>query len=74
MMFQMDCMHDYDSALLYCAMVIIALILIFVTCINMWCYDLAVIIIWTLMYLYLCIDVPTLTLKFLIYTYWFYPP
>ena len=54
-------------------MVIIALILILVTCINMWCHDLAVIIIWTWMYLYLCIDVPTLTLKFLIYTHWFLP-
>ena len=37
---------------LYCVMVIIALILIFVACINMWCHDLAVIIIWTWMYLY----------------------
>ena len=38
--------------LLYCVMVIVALIFIFVTCINMWCHDLAVIIIWTWMYLY----------------------
>ena len=37
---------------LYCVMVIIALILVFVTCISMWCHDLAVIIIWTWMYLY----------------------
>ena len=33
-------------------MVIIALILIFVTCINMQCHDLVVIIIWNWMYLY----------------------
>ena len=57
-MFQMDYMHDYDSAF-YSVMVIIALILIFVTCINMWCHDLAIIIIWTWMYLVLCIGVPT---------------
>ena len=62
------------TQLLYGVMVIITLILIFVTCINMWCHDQAVIIIWTWMYLYLCIGVPTLTLKFLIYTHWFYPP
>ena len=44
---------------LYCVMVIIALILIFVTCIDLWYHDLAVIIIWTWLYLVLCIDVPT---------------
>ena len=38
-------------------MVIIALILILVTCINLWYHDLAVIIIWTWLYLVLCIDV-----------------
>ena len=46
-------------SILYCVMVIIALILIFVTCINLWYHDLAVIIIWTWLYLVLCIDVPT---------------
>ena len=40
-------------------MVIIALILIIVTCINLWYHDLVVIIIWTWLYLVLCIDVPT---------------
>ena len=44
---------------LYCVMVIIALILIFVTCINLWYHDLAVIIIWTWLYIVLGIDVPT---------------
>ena len=39
-------------SLLYCVMVIIALIVIFVTCTSMWCHDVAVIIIWTWMYLY----------------------
>ena len=61
-------------SILYCVMVIIALILILVTCINLWYHDLAVIIIWTWLYLVLCIDVLTETWKFLIYTHWFYPP
>ena len=51
-------LHDYDLTF-YCVMVIIALILIFVTCIYLWYHDLAVIIIWTWLYLVLCIDVPT---------------
>ena len=55
-------------------MVIIALILILVTCINLWYHDLAVIFIWTWLYIVLCIDVPAQNLKFLIYTHWFYPP
>ena len=59
---------------LYGVMVIIALILILVTYIDLWYYDLAVIFIWTWLYIILCIDVLTLALKFLIYTHWFYPP
>ena len=62
------------TQLLYCVMVIIALILIFVTCINLWYHDLVVIIIWTWMYFVLSIDVPTQTWKFLVYTHWFSPP
>ena len=46
-------------SILYCVMVIISLILIFVTCINLWYHDPAVIIIWTWLYLVLCIDVLT---------------
>ena len=46
-------------SILYCVMVIIALILILVTCINLWYHDLAVIFIWTWLYIVLCIDVPT---------------
>ena len=58
----------------YCVMVIIALILIFVTCIGIQCPDLASNKYVDLDVFILCIDVPTQTRKFLIYTHWFYPP
>ena len=45
------------TRILYCVMVIIALLLIIVTCINLWYHDLAIIMIWTWLYLVLCIDV-----------------
>ena len=47
-------------SILYGFMVIIALILILVTYIDLWCYDQAVIFIWTWLYIILCIDVLTL--------------
>ena len=46
-------------------MVIIPLILILVTYIDLWYYDLAIIFIWTWLYIILCIDVLTLALKIL---------
>ena len=62
MVFQMDYIAWIWLSILYCVMVIIALILILVTCIDLWYHDLAVIIIWTWLYLILCIDVPLLWL------------
>ena len=59
MVSQMDYIAWLGLRFLYCVMIIIALILIFVTCSNLWYHDLAVIIIWTWMYFVLCIDVPT---------------
>ena len=59
MVSQMDYIAWLWLNILYCVMVIIALILILVTCINLWYHDLAVIFIWTWLYIVLCIDVPT---------------
>ena len=74
MVFQMDYIAWIWLSILYGVMVIIALILILVTYIDLWYYDLAVIFIWTWLYIIICNDVLTLALKFSIYTHWFYPP